>query len=313
MSSEVVQRFLECRTEVLEFLQSLVADWPLPPLDKHFNRLLAHSSEDPRRELFLACVFELTDADVSSEEAKRYCALAWAIEILRVAFVILSDLVTDAKVRRGRPCWNLQGAGFSSVSDAYYLENSIYLVIDKYFPDRDSRRPVKALIHQATMHRCLSQMLPSGKSDVDPLSLWLPVVAGLCISQKVEQELWQSTDLRDLLFDASLLLKCKEEYADFLTDGAEIVNGSNGWMFLRAMAVADEDQRKLLHTNIGKADEDATERVKRLYRALGVDPECPEYQRVTFQALATRLGGFSQLIPPRLMERILALLRPSDV
>jgi farnesyl diphosphate synthase len=156
-------------------------------------------------------------------------------------------------------------------------------------------------------------MVPSGNADIDPLSLWLPVTAGLCVSQKVDPKLWQSTDLRDLLFDASRLLKCKEEFADFLTDGTEIMNGLNGWLFRRAIALADEDQQRLLRENIGKVDDGAKEQVRQLYRKLGVDAECREYQRVTFQELATRLTGFSQSIPPGLMERILELLRPSEV
>jgi hypothetical protein len=307
-SPAVAEAFQAFKGDLVASLDQVIVKWPTPPLSTHFQELIdfATSESPPLTGLIAAQSFlALTGADPSSPAASPAYALGWIAQLLHISTAIIQDLADKAQLRQGRRCWN-RDIGYASISDAYFLENVVHVLVLKYFPDTGVRRGLKQLIERGTLLATLCQVPIAPDRDADPFAVWLPVAAALCAAPASPPDAWRSEALRALLFDASKLLKVAREFADFRAAGEAIVNGARTWLFEKALETAGEEQKAVLRESNGKSD--GVEAVREIYRNLGVDALCTQFLDAFASDLKARLDELKEILPEAVADIVLSAL-----
>ena len=274
---------------------------------------------------------ELTKIDPNSEDAKPCYALGWAQEILQASFLVADDFMDRTPLRRGKPCWYIKDDNsYASVSDSYFLENLVYCIIDHYMPNYpvETIREIKHLFHFTTMKTAFGQFIDMTPKEptldnwnltvvnkTSYYSIWMPFVAGLCLSQKVPKTVWNSDELRDSLILAGKLFQCQDDWIDIYGTsakigkvGTDIEEGKCTWLFAKAMEVANEQQRELLKENNGHKEKEKVEIVKKIYSDLNIEQLCLNHQNEEYEKLKDLCGKMDQQIPKGLINYLLAIL-----
>jgi geranylgeranyl pyrophosphate synthase len=106
-------------------------------------------------------------------------------------------------------------------------------------------------------------------------------------------------------------LKSLNEYLDFKGPGEEIGNGAKTWLFTKALELGNEAQKQILVENNGKVE--GIEKVKEVYRELGVPRLAQEYQDKFLVELKGELDALSTGLPPIVADLVVKLVtRPSE-
>uniref|UniRef100_A0A914CH89 Farnesyl pyrophosphate synthase n=1 Tax=Acrobeloides nanus TaxID=290746 RepID=A0A914CH89_9BILA len=85
--------------------------------------------------------------NASQEKLVSAAKVCSSIELMQTFYLIIDDIMDDAKLRRGKPCWHtLPGIGLNAINDGLLLDCSIDWVIREAIPQHP---------HQATILQTL--------------------------------------------------------------------------------------------------------------------------------------------------------------
>ncbi|OHT08120.1 Polyprenyl synthetase family protein [Tritrichomonas foetus] len=328
-------QFFAFRSELFRYVHDeILLKWPENDLSNHFDELLDYTTDGGKclRGLLSVCGYlELTGVDPDSDEAKPAYALGWIQEILQASFLVADDLMDNSLLRRGKPCWYVKdNNSYSAVSDSYFLENVIYLIVDHYFEGfpADTVRDIKQLLHYTTIKTAFGQfidMYPKEPSlenwnltvlnKTSYYSIWQPFVSGICASQKVPKEVWNSDQLRESLLIAGKLFQCQDDWIDLYGSsaktgkvGTDIQDGKCTWLLGKAMEVANDEQKRLLKENIGHQDKEKIALVQKIYSDLNIEKYCIDHQDSEYERLKEMFQKIDPRIPSALKDWLLSFL-----
>lgn len=329
------EQFFLFRKELLKFIQdSFLSQFPDPKLQERFYELIDYTTDGGKCLRGLLAVYgylEATGVDPNSEEAKPGYALGWAQEILQASFLVADDFMDRTPLRRGKPCWYVKdNNNFCSVSDSYFLENLVYLVIDHYFAgfSAETKREIKNLFCFTTFKTAFGQfidMTPKAPTlenwnlmvvnKTSYYSIWSPFVSGLCASQKLPKEVWNSEQLRDVLIRAGKLFQCQDDWIDIYGTsakigkvGSDIQEGKVTWLFAKAMEVGNEQQKKLLMENNGHKEQEKVDIVKQIYSDLHIEELCIQHQDQEYQIIKDTMSKIDDRVPKGLIQFLISFL-----
>lgn len=328
------QKFFEFKDKILEFIDDNSIDWPNQEQKKHFHELVDYTIAGGKCLRGLLSVYgflELTGYAADSKEAEAVYALGWVQEILQASFLVADDLMDKSPLRRGKPCWYcLQPNKYVSVSDTYFLENVMYMIIDKYFESFPVEVVVeiKHLLHTTTLRTALGQYIDM--HDKEPTienwtltvtnktafyTIWQPFLSGVVASQKVPKEVYESKELKDALIKAGVLFQCQDDWIDLygqaaLTGkiGTDIQDGKISWLFAKAMEVGNEEQRKLLRENIGHHEEEKVNIVRQIYKDLEIQRLSEEAQIKQYEEVKDFFSKVDSRLPQNTLKWLLGFL-----
>ena len=335
MSLPGSEQFFSFRDELLKYIkESFLSKFPDSKLQERFYELIDYTTDGGKCLRGLLTVYgflEATGFDPNSTEAKAGYALGWAQEILQASFLVADDFMDRTPLRRGKPCWYIKDDNsYCSVSDSYFLENLIYLVIDHYLSGYsvETVREIKNLFWFTTLKTAFGQfidMTPKAptienwnlmvENKTSYYSIWAPFVTGLCASQKIPKDVWNSQELREILIRAGKLFQCQDDWIDIYGTsakigkvGSDIQEGKVTWLFAKAMEIGNEQQKKQLMENNGHKEQEKVNTVKQIYSDLHIEEICLHHQEQEYDNVKQVLEKIDSRIPKKLIEYLLSCL-----
>ncbi|OVA08278.1 Polyprenyl synthetase [Macleaya cordata] len=253
--------------------------------------------------------------DLTEEEIFLTSALGWCIEWLQAYFLVLDDIMDGAHTRRGQPCWfRVEKVGMVAANDGILLRNHIPRILKKHFRGKPYYVDLLDLFNEVEFQTASGQMIDlittiEGEKDLSKYTLpvhrrivqyktayysfYLPVACALLMSG---ENLDDHVNVKDVLIEMGTYFQVQDDYLDCFGSpkvigkiGTDIEDFKCSWLVVQALELVNEDQKKLLYENYGKADSACVEKVKRLYKDLDLEGVFAEYERNSYEKLTSSI------------------------
>lgn len=249
--------------------------------------------------------------ELSADERFLACALGWCIEWLQAYFLVLDDIMDNSMTRRGKPCWfRLPKVGTIAINDGVLLRNHIFRILRCHFRSKPYYMELNDLFNEVEFQTASGQMLdlittPAGEVDLSKYvmstylqivqyktayySFYLPVACALLMSG---ESLEKYESAKQILVLMGTYFQVQDDYLDCYGDpdvigkiGTDIEDTKCSWLIVQALQKANEEQRKRLHDNYGKADPSCVAEVKTVYNELNLQSIFLEYEQESYKKL----------------------------
>ncbi|XP_010245026.1 PREDICTED: farnesyl pyrophosphate synthase 1-like [Nelumbo nucifera] len=260
-------------------------------------KLLQEGRELPEDEIFLAC------------------ALGWCIEWFQAYFLVLDDIMDNSHTRRGQPCWfRMPEVGIIAVNDGIILRNHISRILRRHFREKPYYVDLLDLFNEVEFQTASGQMIDlitthEGQKDLSKYtipvhhrivqyktayySFYLPVACALLMAG---ENLDKHIDVKNILIEMGTYFQVQDDYLDCFGDpevigkiGTDIEDFKCSWLVVKALELANEEQKKLLHECYGKPDPILVAKVKELYNALNLQGVFAEYESKSYEKLISSI------------------------
>lgn len=253
--------------------------------------------------------------ELTKDELFLAFALGWCIEWLQAYFLVLDDIMDNSVTRRGQPCWFRQPkVGLIAANDGILLRNHIPRILKNHFRQKPYYVDLLDLFNEVEFQTASGQMIDlittiEGEKDLSKYSLplhrrivqyktayysfYLPVACALLMAG---ESLENHIDVKDILIDMGIYFQVQDDYLDCF--GAPEVIGKIGtdiedfkcsWLVVKALELCNEEQKKQLYENYGKADEACVAKVKELYKVLDLEGVFTEYESKSYEKLVNSI------------------------
>ncbi|XP_047338351.1 farnesyl pyrophosphate synthase-like [Impatiens glandulifera] len=267
---------------------------------------------------------ELTDDDVFLA-----CALGWCIEWFQAYFLVLDDIMDNSQTRRGQQCWfRLPKVGMIAVNDGILLRNHIPRILKKHFRGKPYYADLLDLFNEVEFQTASGQMIDlittlEGEKDLDKYSIalhhqiaqyktayysfYLPVACALLM---INENLENYTDVKNILIQMGNYYQVQDDYLDCFGSpevvgkiGTDIEDYKCSWLLVKAVELANEEQKNILTDNYGKEDPICVGRVKDLYKTLKLQGVFEDYENKSYEMLINSINAH----PSKAMQAVLLL------
>ncbi|KAH9008159.1 farnesyl diphosphate synthase [Lactarius hengduanensis] len=272
----------------------------------------------------------LKGRELTETEYFKAAVLGWSVEWPISSF--LMTLWTRASPRRGQPCWyRMEGVGFMAVNDALILEGAIFQMIRKHFRKESYYVDIIDLLHEVSYQTEMGQLVdlitaPEDSVDLSKFSLarhstiviyktalysfYLPValallLCGFPVEKRNESDPDYYKIALDILVPLGEYFQIQDDYLDYSGTpeqigkiGTDIVDNKCSWCINTALARATPEQRAILDASYGRKDPAAEERVKEIFRQVGVDNEYAEYEAQSYARINALIGAVPEVRSP---------------
>jgi len=249
------------------------------------------------------------------------------------AYFLVSDDIMDSRItRRGQPCWyRIEDVGLMAVNDALILEGAIFQMIRKHFRKEPYYVDLLDLLHEVSYQTEMGQLVdlitaPENSVDLSKFSLsrhsiiviyktalysfYLPValallLCGFPVEKRNESDPDYYKTALDILVPLGEYFQIQDDYLDFSGTpeqigkiGTDIVDNKCSWCINIALAHANSTQRAILDANYGRKDPEAEERVKQVFREVGVDALYAEYEAQSYARINALIDAVPEVQSP---------------
>jgi len=91
--------------------------------------------------------------------------LGWCVEWLQASLLVLDDVMDSSPMRRGRPAWHTRtDVGIVAVNDGLFLENCVFILLEKHFNNLRSYTPLNSLFRMILFKTIFGQSLDMNSS-----------------------------------------------------------------------------------------------------------------------------------------------------
>jgi len=239
--------------------------------------------------------------------------LGWQVEWLQAFFLVADDIMDASITRRGSPCWYKQPhvTQDNGINDALFLENLIYKSLRRHFRSHPAYVTILELFIDTTFRTEVGQHIDTNgtpyadgkRAPLDLSRFTLDRYRG-CVRYKTSYYSFYVScalalaycgydpETSDLYKKADAVCMRLGEYFQVQDDvldafappeilgkiGTDIEDAKCSWMVCKALELATEEQREVLLEHYGKHDPDGVEKVKGLYRDLGLEGVYRDYE-----------------------------------
>ncbi|KAF8460610.1 putative farnesyl-diphosphate synthetase [Kalaharituber pfeilii] len=274
---------------------------------------------------------------LTEDEYNRAAILGWCTELLQAFFLVLDDIMDSSKTRRNFPCWYLMdGVGMIAINDGVMLENSIYILLKKYFRSEKYYVDLMELFHEVTLQTEIGQTLdlltaPEDKVNLENFSLekyraiviyktayysfYLPVALALYMAGLASPANLKAA--HDVLIPLGEYFQIQDDYLDCYGDpvhigkiGTDIKDNKCSWLVNKALQLVTPEQRQILEENYGRKDDDCERRIKQLYADLNLEQLYKEYEAEAVKGIRARIaevdesGGLKRNVLETFLKKI---------
>lgn len=270
---------------------------------------------------------------LTAEETKLANLLGWCIELLQAYFLVADDIMDSSVTRRGQPCWYRQPhVGMVAINDGIILESCIYRLLKLHFASHPAYVALLELFHDVTHQTAHGQLLdttttpPGGKVDLSKYTettymrivtyktafytFYLPVACGLYLAGITDDG--ALTVAENLCLEMGRYFQIQDDYLDAFGDpevigkvGTDIQDAKCSWLVVKALGRATEEQQETIKANYGIDEPKKIEKIKTLYRELGLPAEFAAYEQSSYDSLVAAIESQDKL-PPAVFMNLLA-------
>ncbi|KAH9059428.1 farnesyl diphosphate synthase [Lactarius deliciosus] len=274
----------------------------------------------------------LKGRELTETEYFKAAVLGWSVEWMQAYFLVSDDIMDSSITRRGQPCWyRMEGVGFMAVNDALILEGAIFQMIRKHFRKESYYVDIIDLLHEVSYQTEMGQLVdlitaPENSVDLSKFSLarhstiviyktalysfYLPValallLCGFPVEKRNESDPDYYKIALDILVPLGEYFQIQDDYLDYSGTpeqigkiGTDIVDNKCSWCINTALARANPEQRAILDGSYGQKDPAAEERVKEIFRQVGVDNEYAEYEAQSYARINALIDAVPEVRSP---------------
>ncbi|CAN1353712.1 Farnesyl pyrophosphate synthase 1 [Linum perenne] len=277
--------------------------------------------------------------DLTEEEIFLASALGWCIEWLQAYFLVLDDIMDGSHTRRGQPCWfrvpkvcsRCIFFGLIATNDGILLRNHIPMILKKHFRNKAYYVDLLDLFNEVEFQTAHGQMIDlittlEGEKDLSKYTLtlhrrivqyktayysfYLPVACALLMAgEKLEDHV----EVQNILVDMGTYFQVQDDFLDCFGDpetigkiGTDIEDFKCSWLVVKAFELSNEEQKKLLLENYGKADPTNVAKVKALYHDLNLQAVFAEYESKSYDKLITSIEAHPSKAVQAVLKSFLA-------
>jgi farnesyl diphosphate synthase len=274
----------------------------------------------------------LKGRELTEGEYFKAAVLGWSVEWLQAYFLVSDDIMDNSITRRGQPCWyRVEGVGLMAVNDALLLEGAIFQMIRKHFRKDPYYVDLLDLLHEVSYQTEMGQLVdlitaPEDRVDLSKFNLsrhrtiviyktaiysfYLPVALALLICGfPVEKKNESDPDYYKLALDILLPLgeyfQIQDDYLDYAGTpeqigkiGTDILDNKCSWCINTALAHVTPAQRAILDANYGRKDSETEERVKQVFREVGVDEKYAQYEADAYARINALIDAVPEVKSP---------------
>ncbi|KAF5949609.1 hypothetical protein HYC85_011602 [Camellia sinensis] len=238
---------------------------------------------------------ELTD-----DEIFLACALGWCIEWLQAYFLVLDDIMDNSQTRRGQPCWyKLPKIGLIAANDGVILRNHIPRILKKHFKGKPYYVDLLDLFNEVEFQTACGQMIDlittlEGEKDLSKYSISLH--HRIVQYKTAYYSFYLPDDYLDCFGAPEVIGKIGTDIEDFKCS----------WLVVKAMELSNDEQKKFLKENYGKADPTCVAKVKELYNALHLQDAFEEYESKSYEKLINSIEAHPSKAVQAVLKSFLA-------
>ncbi|XP_025013789.1 farnesyl pyrophosphate synthase isoform X2 [Ricinus communis] len=288
--------------EVYSLLKSQLLNDPAFEFTDDSRQWLEHMLDYnvPRGKLYrglavIDCYKALKEGEeLTGDEILLASVLGWCMEWLQACAVVLDDIMDNSHTRRGRPCWfRLAKVGLIAINDGILLTNQCHRILRMYFREKPYYVDLLDLFNEVEFQSFSGEMIDlitthKGEKDLSNYSLslyhriveyksayysiYLPVACALILAG---ENLENHAEVKKILIEITIYFSVQDDYQDCFGDpkitgkvGTDIEDCKCSWFIVKALELADENQKKVLYENYGKADPACVAKVKEIYEVL---------------------------------------------
>ncbi|XP_015880481.1 farnesyl pyrophosphate synthase 1 [Ziziphus jujuba] len=270
--------------------------------------------------------------ELTENEIFLACALGWCIEWLQAYFLVLDDIMDNSHTRRGQPCWyRLPKVGMIAVNDGVLLRNHIPRILKKHFREKPYYVDLLDLFNEVEFQTASGQMIDlittiEGEKDLSKYSLaihrrivqyktayysfYLPVACALLMSG---ENLDNHIEVKNVLVEMGTYFQVQDDYLDCFGApekigkiGTDIEDFKCSWLVVKALELANEEQKKTLFENYGKPDPANVAIVKALYNELNLEGVYLDYEEKVSKKLTATIEAQPSKAVQALLKSFLA-------
>ncbi|XP_044745337.1 uncharacterized protein LOC123307184 [Coccinella septempunctata] len=333
VSKEESREFMAVFPDLVRDLTDAGRHTDIKEINKRYAKLLQYNVPSGKKSRGLAVVgaykmFEHPDR-LTPENIRLANILGWCVEMLSAMFVINTDLINQAEIRREAPCWYTKNdVGLMAVNDSVMLQGGMYAILRKYFSEHSCYLPIMELLHDVTLKSsmghtldrlCSSQgleMFTMNKYDSIVkyrnayLTFQLPVALAMYLANHTDAEMHRQA--KTILLEMGHFYQVQDDFLDCFGDvsltgkpSRYIQEGRCTWLAVVALQRASPSQKELLEECYGKSDPSCVEAVKTLYRQLGLPCTYTVFEESSYNLINTHIHQLTKGLPHKLFFRLM--------
>ncbi|BFG05224.1 farnesyl pyrophosphate synthase [Drosophila madeirensis] len=274
--------------------------------------------------------------DLTPENIKLAQYLGWCVEMLQSFFIISDDVMDNSTTRRGQPCWHkVENVGLTAINDALMIENAMYAILKMHFSHLDCYVALMELFHEITYittcgqsldqlnsNRSVSEFtMDSYKSIVDNktayYSFYLPFAVALHLAGYKDAEAFRQS--KTILLEMGHFFQVQDDFLDCFGNpevtgkiGTDIQDNKCSWLAVVAMQRANAEQKKIMVDCYGNEDPVKVERIKELYKELGLPTTFATFEEESYNMIKTHIQQTSRGVPHQTFLQILNKIYQRD-
>ncbi|XP_017148723.1 farnesyl pyrophosphate synthase [Drosophila miranda] len=274
--------------------------------------------------------------DLTPENIKLAQYLGWCVEMLQSFFIISDDVMDNSTTRRGQPCWHkVENVGLTAINDALMIENAMYAILKMHFSHLDCYVALMELFHEITYittcgqsldqlnsHRSVSEFtMDNYKAIVDNktayYSFYLPFAVALHLAGYKDAEAFRQS--KTILLEMGHFFQVQDDFLDCFGNpevtgkiGTDIQDNKCSWLAVVAMQRANAEQKKIMVDCYGNNDPVKVERVKELYKEIGLPTTFATFEEESYNMIKTHIQQTSRGVPHQTFLQILNKIYQRD-
>ncbi|XP_053212373.1 uncharacterized protein LOC128395909 isoform X2 [Panonychus citri] len=300
-----------------------VSDW----LKKVLVYNVPHGKKNRGMALALAYQVLKKNKKLDSDKSHQARILGWCIEILQAFFLIHDDIMDQSLTRRGQPCWyKKEDVGLIAINDGILLNSCIYKLLKENFSKEPTYSQILDLFHEITdltiKGQCLDMLNSTPDMKNNPAaftedvysaiieyktahySFVLPIRLAFYLVGIVSEEVHAKAE--EILLKFGHFFQVQDDFLDCYGDpsvigkvGRDIEEGKCCWLFVNALKLCSEEQKKILVDNYALEDPAAVAKVREIYDQLNMRKVFQDYEDESYKEIKGLIDSFaySQLVP----------------
>ncbi|KAH8336929.1 hypothetical protein KR059_008550 [Drosophila kikkawai] len=274
--------------------------------------------------------------ELTPENIKLAQYLGWCVEMLQSFFIISDDVMDNSTTRRGQPCWHkVESVGLTAINDALMIENAMYAILKMHFSHLDCYVALMELFHEITYITTCGQSLDqlnSNRSVSDftmenykaivenktaYYSFYLPFAIALHLAGYKDAEAFRQS--KTILLEMGNFFQVQDDFLDCFGNpevtgkiGTDIQDNKCSWLAVVAMQRANAEQKQIMIDCYGKEDPAKVDRVKELYKELGLPSTYATFEEESYNMIKTHIQQTSRGVPHQTFLQILNKIYQRD-
>ncbi|KAH8253247.1 hypothetical protein KR032_004457 [Drosophila birchii] len=338
-----VTKAYNCNDAAKWFAQVLQYNVPRGKKNRGILTVLTYKNLVPAQDLtpeniklaqYLGWCVEMVGA---APKAKRCLTwLTFSFLQLQSFFIISDDVMDNSTTRRGQPCWHkVENVGLTAINDALMIENAMYAILKKHFSHLDCYVALMELFHEVTYITTCGQSLDqlnSNRSVADftmenykaivenktaYYSFYLPFAIALHLAGYKDAEAFRQS--KTILLEMGNFFQVQDDFLDCFGNpevtgkiGTDIQDNKCSWLAVVAMQRANAEQKQIMIDCYGKEDPAKVDRVKELYKELGLPSTYATFEEESYNMIKTHIQQTSRGVPHQTFLQILNKIYQRD-